>query len=55
MARYTPNAWATGDVVTKTKVDRLEAGAAAAIAKTDADNAFRRQRSPSRTVPKRSL
>jgi hypothetical protein len=33
---YTPNTWTTGDVVTKTKLDRLEAGAAAALASADA-------------------
>lgn len=36
MANYTPNTWTDGDVVTKTKLDRLEAGAAAALPSADA-------------------
>lgn len=36
MANYVPNTWATGNVVTKTKMDRLEAGAAAALPSADA-------------------
>ena len=31
MTNYSPNTWNSGDVVTKAKVDRLEAGAAAAL------------------------
>ena len=41
MPSYTPNAWTTGDTVTKTKLDRLEAGAAAALASTDAPELIR--------------
>ena len=36
MTNYVPNTWATGNVVTKTKMDRLEAGAAAALPSADA-------------------
>lgn len=41
MASYTPNTWTTGDTVTKAKLDRLEAGAAAALATTDAPELIR--------------
>ena len=36
MTNYVPNTWATSDVITKTKMDRLEAGAAAALPSADA-------------------
>lgn len=41
MPSYTPNTWTTGDTVTKTKLDRLEAGAAAALATVDAPELIR--------------
>lgn len=40
MAQYTPNSWANGDTLTKAKLDRLEAGVAAAIPKADADQIY---------------
>lgn len=36
MTNYTVNSWTTGDTITKTKMDRLEAGAAAALPSADA-------------------
>jgi hypothetical protein len=36
MPNYTPNTWNSGDIVTKTKLDRLEAGVAAALPSADA-------------------
>lgn len=41
MPSYTPNTWTTGDVVSKTKLDRLEAGTAAALATADAAELIR--------------
>lgn len=41
MASYTPNTWTSGDVVSKTKLDRLENGAAAALAAADAPELIR--------------
>lgn len=41
MANYTANTWTTGDTITKTKMDRLEAGAAAALPSADAPELIR--------------
>jgi hypothetical protein len=41
MAQYTPNTWSPGDTVTKTKLDRLEAGTAAALPVEDAPEIIR--------------
>lgn len=41
MANYTANSWTTGDIVTKTKMDRLEAGTAAALPSADAPELIR--------------
>lgn len=41
MPSYTPNTWTAGDTVTKTKLDRLEAGTAAALATVDAPELIR--------------
>lgn len=41
MPSYTPNTWNTGDTVTKTKLDRLENGTAAALATADAPELIR--------------
>jgi len=41
MANYTVNTWNSGDTITKTKMDRLEAGAAAALPSADAPELIR--------------
>jgi len=41
MASYSPNSWTDGETITKTKLDRLEAGTAAALATADAPELIR--------------
>lgn len=41
MASYTPNTWTSGDFVSKTKLDRLENGVAAALPTVDAPELIR--------------
>jgi hypothetical protein len=41
MANYAPNSWSSGDTITKAKMDRLEAAAAAALPSADAPELIR--------------